>query len=209
MKQHMKYTGIAPYTSVVLKLLVGPLFSDDSTQWNMLLTYQKQIQEYLGHIGLSLEVQEMDGYAYLYQPEIEDEEGAIMALPRITRRDRLTFHATLLCVLLREWLDQQDAQNLDTSGCFITGEHIRELMSPFLPERTDMRKVERRIEAAINQVSDLGFLKRLSGQQDVAYFEIRRILKARIDAEKLVEIKEKVERYGSAVLEEQEYEDNE
>jgi hypothetical protein len=82
-------------------------------------------------------------------------------------------------------------------------------MSPFLPERTDMRKVERRIEAAINQVSDLGFLKRLSGQHDVAYFEIRRILKARIDAEKLVEIKEKVERYGSAVLEEQEYEDNE
>jgi hypothetical protein len=208
MKGHINYTGIAPYTPAVLKLLVSPLFSDDSTYWNLLLTYQKHIQEYLGHIGLALEVQEMDGYAYLYQPEIEDEEGAIMALPRITRRDRLTFHATLLCVLLREWLDQQEAQNLDTGGCFITGEQIRELMLPFLREHTDMRKVERRIDAAINQVSDLGFLKRLSVQQDVAYFEIRRILKARMDVEKLVEIKEKLQHYRSVASEEQEHEND-
>ncbi len=208
MKGHINYAGIAPYTPAVLKLLVSPLFSDDSPYWNQVLTYQQHIQEYLAHIGLALEVQEMDGYAYLYQPEIEDEEGAIMALPRITRRDRLTFHATLLCVLLREWLDQQEAQNLDTAGCFITGEQIRDLMLPFLRERTDMRKVERRIDAAINQVSDLGFLKPLSAQQDVAYFEIRRILKARMDVEKLVEIKEKLQRDGSVTSEEQEQENN-
>jgi len=208
MKGHIKYTGLAKYTPVVLKLLVNPLFSDDSTHWNMLLNYQKQIQEYLGHIGLALEVQEMDGYAYLYQPEIEDEEGAIMALPRITRRDRLTFHATLLCVLLREWLDQHEAQNLDKGDCFITGEQMRELMQPFLPERTDMRKVERRIDAAINQVCDLGFLKRLSSQQDVAYFEIRRILKAKLDVEKLAEIKEKLQGYGSVTSEEHEHEND-
>jgi len=186
---------------------VTPLFSDDGPNWNLVLTYQQHIQEYLGHIGLALEVEEMDGYAYVYQPEIEDEEGAIMALPRITRRDRLTFHATLLCVLLREWLDQQEAQNLDTGGCFITGEQIRELMQPFLRERTDMRKVERRIDAAINQVSDLGFLKRLSVQQDMAYFEIRRILKARMDVEQLLEIKKKLQR-GSVESEEQEQENN-
>lgn len=208
MKGHIHYTGTAPYTSAVLKLLVSPLYSDDSPYWNILLTYQKQIQEYLAHIGMGLDVQEIDGYAYLYQPEIEDEEGAIMVLPRITRRDRLTFQATLLCVLLREWLDQQEAQNLDTSGCFITGEQIHELMLPFLPERNDMRKVGRRIEAAINQVSELGFLKRLSSQQDIAYFEIRRILKARMDVEKLVEIKEKLQRYGSVVSEEQELEND-
>lgn len=204
MKGYIKYTGIAPYTSVVLKLLVSPLFSDDNTHWNMVLTYQKQIQDYLGHIGLALEVQEMDGYAYLYQPEIEGDEGTILPFPRITRRDRLTFHATLLCVLLREWLDQQEAHNLDTGGCFITGEQIHELMQPFLPERTDMRKVERRIDAAINQVSDLGFLKRLSNQQEVAYFEIRRILKAKVDVEKLAEIKEKLEHYRLMESEEQE-----
>jgi hypothetical protein len=207
MKGHINYTGIAPYAPAVLKLLVTPLFSDDGPYWNLVLTYQQHIQEYLGHIGLALEVQEMDGYTYVYQPEIEDEEGAIMALPRITRRDRLTFHATLLCVLLREWLDQQEAQNLDTGGCFITGEQIRELMQPFLRERTDMRKVERRIDAAINQVSDLGFLKRLSVQQDMAYFEIRRILKARMDVEQLLEIKEKLQR-GSVESEEQEQENN-
>lgn len=204
MKGHLKQSSLAPYAPVVLKLLVHPVFSDDGTHWNMLLNYQRAIQDYFGDIGLALEVQETDGYAYLYQPEIEDEQGTIIALPRITRRDRLTFHATLLCVLLREWLDSQEAQNLDTVGCFITGEQIREIMLPFLPERTDARKTERRIESAINQVSDLGFLRRLSGQQDVAYFEIRRILKARMDAEKLAEIKEKLGQYRTGTAEEQE-----
>ena len=208
MKEHFNHRGLAPYTPAVLKLLVGPLFSDDGQYWNLVLTYQQHIQDYLAHVGLALDVQEMDGYAYLYQPEIEDEEGAIVVLPRITRRDRLTFHATLLCVLLREWLDLQETQNLNTTGSFITGEQIRELMLPFLRERTDMRKVERRIDTALNQVSELGFLKRLSGQQDVAYFEIRRILKARMDVEKLVEIKEKLQRYGSVEAEEQEHENN-
>ncbi|HEU5382506.1 MAG TPA: DUF4194 domain-containing protein [Ktedonobacteraceae bacterium] len=208
MKGHIKYTGLAPYTSVVLKLLVNPVYSEDSTHWNMLLTYQKQIQDYLGHIGLAIEVQEMDGYAYLYQPEIEDEEGAIIPLPRITRRDRLTFHATLLCALLRERLDQHETQNLDTEGCFISEAQIRELMFPLLPERTDVRKVERRIEAAINQVSDLGFLKRLGTQQNISYFEIRRILKAKMNAEKLAEIAEKLQHYGSIVLEEPEHEND-
>lgn len=70
-------------------------------------------------------------------------------------------------------------------------------MLPFLPERTDMRKVQRRIDAAISQNIDLGFLKQLSEQRDVTYFEVRRILKARIDIEKLVEIKEKMQRYGT------------
>ena len=208
MKGHINYKGIALYTPAVLKLLTSPVFSDDNPYWDLVLTYQHQIQEYLGHIGLALEVQEIDGYAYLYQPEIEDEEGAVMALPRITRRDRLTFYATLLCVLLREWLDQQELKNLDQGNCFITGEQIRELMLPFLRERTDMRKIERRIDATINQISDLGFLKRLSSQQDVTYFEIRRILKAKLDVEKLLEIKEKLQRYGSVEAEEQEQENN-
>ncbi len=65
MKGHINYTGIAPYTPAVLKLLVSPLFSDDSPYWNLVLTYQQHIQEYLAHIGLALEVQELDGYAYL------------------------------------------------------------------------------------------------------------------------------------------------
>lgn len=197
MKGNLKSSVVAPYAPVVLKLLVNPLFSDDTTHWNLLLTYQQQVQEHLAHIGLALEVQEADGYAYLYQPEVEDDEGRVLALPRITRRDHLTYHATLLCVLLREWLDQQETHHLDTSGYFITGEQIRDLMLPFLHERTDMRKVQRRIDTVINQIIDLGFLKQLSEQRDVTYFEVRRILKARIDIEKLVEIKEKIQCYGT------------
>jgi hypothetical protein len=38
-----------------------------------------------------------------------------------------------------------------------------------------------------------------------AYFEVRRILKAKIDAEKLTEIKEKLARYGTADSETESY----
>jgi len=51
----------------------------------------------------------------------------------------------------------------------------------------------------------LGFLKRMPGTEKPAYFEVRRILKARIDAEKLGEIKEKLAHYGTAEPESESY----
>lgn len=84
MKGNLKSSAVALCAPVVLKLLINPLFSDDTTYWNLLLTYQRQVQEYLAHIGLALEVQEADGYAYLYQPEVEDDEG-VFWLYRVLR----------------------------------------------------------------------------------------------------------------------------
>ncbi|HET7640709.1 MAG TPA: DUF4194 domain-containing protein, partial [Ktedonobacteraceae bacterium] len=93
---------VMPYAPVVLKLLQNPLFSDESSSWNLLLSYLTPVQEYFARIGLEVRVHEEDGYAYLHQPALEDDEGQTIVLPRLTRRDRLTYHTTLLCVLLRE-----------------------------------------------------------------------------------------------------------
>lgn len=194
----MSNSTVMPYAPVVLKLLQNPLFSDESTAWNMLLSYLTPIQEYFARMGLEVRVSEEDGYAYLHQPTLEDSEGQTITLPRLTRRDRLTYHATLLCVLLREWLDQFESTHLDGGKCTITDEQMRDLLRSFLPARTDERAIQRRTDSAIERLIDLGFLKRMPNTEKPTYFEVRRILKAKIDAEKLVEIKEKLGRYGTS-----------
>ena len=194
----MPDSAVMPYAPVVLKLLQNPLFSDETAPWSLLLSYLTPVQEYFARIGLEVRLDEEDGYAYLHQPALEDDEGQAVVLPRLTRRDRLTYHATLLCVLLREWLGQFESTHLDAGKCTITEDQVRELLVPFLPARADERALQRRMDAAIERLIDLGFLKRMPGTEKPAYFEVRRILKARIDAEKLGEIKEKLARYGTA-----------
>ena len=193
----MPTSAVAPYAPVLLKLLQNPLFSDETATWNMLLSHLTSVQEYFARIGLEVRVQEEDGYAYLHQPALEDDDGRAITLPRLTRRDRLTYYATLLCVLLREWIDQFESTHLDGSKCMITDMQIRELLLPFLPVRTDERAMQSRIDSAIHRLSDLGFLKRVSDTSSPTYFEVRRILKAKIDAEKLAEIKEKLAHHGT------------
>lgn len=194
----MPNSAVIPYAPIVLKLLQNPLFSDETASWNLLLSHLTSVQEYFARIGLEVRLDEEDGYAYLHQPTLEDDEGQSIVLPRLTRRDRLTYHTTLLCVLLREWLDQFESTHLDAGKCTITDDQVRELLLPFLPTRTDERVVQRKIDGAIERLIDLGFLKRMANTEKTTYFEVRRILKAKIDAEKLAEIKEKLAHYGTA-----------
>lgn len=196
----MPTSDVAPYAPVILKLLQNPLFSDEAAAWNMLLSHFTPVQEYFARIGLEVRLNEEDGYAYLHQPALEDEEGQAITLPRLTRRDRLTYHATMLCVLLREWLDQFESSHIDAGKCTITNTQVRELLLPFLPARTDERAVQSRIDTATNRLVDLGFLKRMPNTNHPVYFEVRRILKAKIDAEKLAEIKEKLAQHGTIAL---------
>jgi hypothetical protein len=190
----MKSNVVAAYAPVVIKLLQGPLFSDEASYWSLLLSHSEQIQAYFAQTGLEVQLHEEDGFAYLHQPIIEDDEGHIQVLPRLTRRDRLTYHTTLLCVLLREQLDRFEASNLDGSAYLQTREQIRDLLLPFLPERTNELIVQKKIDATIGNVVELGFLKRVTAQTDIEYFEVRRIIKARVNTERLLKIKEKLQR---------------
>lgn len=192
----MRSSVIAPYAPVVLKLLQGPLYSDDTGSWNLLLTHRDQVRLYCAQIGLDLQVHEEDGFAYLHQPVIEDDEGRIIDLPRLTRRTRLSYHVTWLCILLREYLLQFESNNFDNSACLITREQIHELLLPFMPERTNELVVRKKIDSTIEPVIDLGFLRKMPSLGP-NHFEVRRLLKAKINAEKLAEIKERLKSYDA------------
>lgn len=192
----MRSSVVMPYAPAMIKLLQGPLCSDDGPSWTLLLKYADQVRAYCAQIGLELQLHEEDGFSYLRQPALEDDDGRPLELPRLIRRVPLNYQVTLLCVLLREQLLQFEAGNLENSACILARQQIRDLLMPFLPERANELQMQDKVDAVISRVVDLGFLKKMTSL-GADYFEVRRILKAKINAEKLVEVKERLRSYGT------------
>lgn len=179
-----------PYASLILKLLQGVIYYDDK-EWEQLISYVVPIRRHFADIGLQLHVDEAEGYAYLTQP---DSDNDTHKLPRLVRRMPLTYDATLLCVLLRENLQQFDAHSPDETRFVLSNGQIQEMMRLFFVERTDMTKVDRRIDRAISQIEKISFLKKLNNPDEELY-EVRRIIKAKISADMLVDIRDQLLEY--------------
>jgi hypothetical protein len=109
----------------------------------------------------------------------------------------LSYRATLLCVLLREELLRFDMSGSPSTRLIMSKTDIRTLLRPFLAERSDEKRVLRQIDPVINQVVRFGFLRELTTAEGEQY-EVSRILKARIPADTLLEIKEKVQRHAES-----------
>ncbi len=193
----MRNNVLVPYAPAVIRLLQGPLYSDDATPWSLLLQHSDQVRHYCGQIGLELQLSEEDGFAYLRQPEWRDEEERIIELPRLTRRQQLSRDVSMLCILLREQLLLFETGSVGGTACLLSREQIRELLLPALPERNNELLLQKRIDSLIERVVEMGFLKKVTrlGQD---YFEVRRILKAKINADQLVELKERLGNHGTA-----------
>ena len=71
----------------------------------------------------------------------------------------------------------------------------------FLPESTNEARVVERIDTHLNRITDLGFLRRMKTDSGAAArggqttFEVRRILKAFVDAEWLAELDARLAAY--------------
>jgi hypothetical protein len=159
----------------------------------VLLSHETPVREYLAKIGLELVLNEPDGYAFLRQPEWEGEDGQRVTLPRLTRRDRLSYHATLMCALLRERLDQFDASTPETDRLILTGDDLRDMLRPFLRERGDERALLKKIDETANRVVELGFLRRLGADNR---YEVRPILKARLGSGVLANVLQMLEQHA-------------
>lgn len=186
------------WSSVCVKLLQGPLYEDENSSiWKLLLKYQRQISDYFEKIGLSVFVEQSDGYAFLEQ--IEDDEGEAETL-RLIKRYPLSFEQSLLCVLLREVLEDFDASQSRSPICVISETEIRNRLSVYFKEKTDQTKLYREFTRYLNETISLGFLKEvpqpaITKNTDAVIerqFEVRRILRAKITTEFLAEFKEKI-----------------
>ncbi len=188
----------------LIHLFQGVVYQNEHTDiWLQLSSLQIQIQDYVGVLGLQLIVDEAEGYAYLRQRPLMDDKDDT-ALPRLLQKRPLSFPVSLLCVLLRKKLLEQDASGGDIR-VILTEEQIIQMMQLYLPTGNNEVKTVNQISTTINKVIELGILRRLT--TDAKRFEVKRIIKALIDADwlanlemKLAEYKEYGERDAEGVI---------
>ncbi|MFJ9370931.1 DUF4194 domain-containing protein [Nocardia sp. NPDC101769] len=195
----MTAPAVEPDLSVVVtQLLKGVLYQDThDRQWRQLLALQAQVRDYVRVIGLTVFIDESEGYAFLRsRPDLEDEEGP--AIPRLIPRRALSFPVSLLLALLRKKLAEHDAKDGD-ARLMLTREQIVETVRVFQPESSNEARLVEQIDTQINKVVELGFLRRLKASGSVDTFEVRRVLKAFVDAQWLSEFDERLAEYAATL----------
>jgi hypothetical protein len=181
---------------ILITLLRAVVYrEDDVTRWQTLLNLQSRAREYVAVLGLELILDEAEGYAFLRQ-RISD--GSDDTLPRLVRRRPLSYPVSLLVALLRKRLVEFDAGSSD-DRLILDRAQILDLVRLFLPDSTNEAKLFDRVDANIEKVVDLGFLRRLRGSDD--RFEVRRIVKAFVDAQWLGDFAEQLAAYRNHALE--------
>lgn len=185
----------ADLSTLVITLLKGVIYrAGDERLWGTLLNLQARVRDYVSVLGLDLVLDDAEGYAFLKsRPEPSDDEAA-PRLPRLVARRPLSFPVSLLLALLRKKLAEFDASGGDTR-LVLTRDDIVELVRVFLPDSSNEARLIDQIDAHINKVVDLGFLRRLKSASGPASFEARRILKAFVDAQWLAEFDTRLEIY--------------
>lgn len=186
-------------STLAIGLLKGVIYREgDERLWCSLLNLQARVRDYTSVLGLELIVDEAEGYAFLKsRPEPADEQAG-QRLPRLVARRPLSYAVSLLLALLRKRLAESDAGGGDTR-LVVTRDNIVEMVRVFLPDGTNEARLIDQIETHINKVVDLGFLRRLkpAGGPDIgpAAYEVRRILKAFVDAQWLADFDARLAAY--------------
>ncbi|MEK6258718.1 MAG: DUF4194 domain-containing protein [Planctomycetota bacterium] len=171
------------WSIAAVRLLQGVVYSDDGPVWNLLLTNQSRIEEYLGRLGVILIVDQDEGFAFLRQAEVAESPPEYERLPKLFRKTTLSFSKTLLMVLLRDKLRRFDEEELHHDCCVVSTTELFELWKPFFPANPDETRLYKSLREAVATLEEMKFI-RLFGKEPEEW-EVRRILKARLPAETL------------------------
>lgn len=195
-------------SAVVVALLKGVLYQEASSSlWQTLYALQSRVRDYVAVLGLELVLDEAEGYAFLRSVTALSEgadDAAAGSLPRLIVRRPLSFPVSLLLALLRKKLAEFDAGGGDTR-LILSRDQIVETVRVFLPEGSNEAKLFDQIDTHLGKIVGLGFLRRLKpgvatggASSPASAYEVRRILKAFVDAQWLAAFDARLEAYKSS-----------
>ena len=195
-------------STLVILLLKGVIYREaDELQWGVLLNLQARVKDYVSVLALELVVDEAEGYAFLKSRLEPLDDEAAPKLPRLIARRPLSFPVSLLLALLRKKLLEFDAGGgQDGSGArlVLARDEIVELVRVFMPDSSNEARLIDQIETHINKIVDLCFLRRLKtsggANSGTANFEVRRILKAFVDAQWLADFDARLAAYQAQLV---------
>lgn len=187
-------------STVLVSLLKTVLYREDNERlWASLLRLQTRVREYTSVLNLELVLDEAEGYAFLKGRPDPDGDDPELRLPRLVARRQLSYPVSLLLALLRKKLAESDAGGGDTR-LMLDRDQILELMRVFLADTSNEARLADQIDAYINKVIDLGFLRKLKSpssgsSSEPPTYEVRRIIKAFVDAQWLANFDARLEAY--------------
>ena len=181
---------------VLVALLKGVVYREQAPQlWRDMEHVQAAVRDHIKLLGLDLIIDEAEGYAYVRQTDVDASEPK-EATPRLIPRRPLSYPGSHLLVLLRKRLALHDAEGGETR-LVLTREQMVEMMRTFLPAGPNEAKLFDQIERHIGRVEELGFLRRMKDDENA--YEVRRILRAFVNADKLAEFETLYREYAERV----------
>jgi len=181
---------ILPFTPVFIKLLKGPVEYLEKTAWEQLLQYQAELTRFLQTLGLVLVLEKDDGYAYLEQSRLDEEDN----VAGWVRRIQLGYEESILLVLLRDMMAEFEVGEASTRELVKKRREIKEYAELFFKENPSRVKFIRDLDRLIDRVEELDFLEKVENGDlyDEQKFRIKKIIKARVDNELLENFKQQL-----------------
>jgi len=164
-------------------LLHGVVYADEVRVWESILASQQALTTFFGRLGLLLVVDEAESLAYLRQMNEDEMPEGYEHLPKLFRKTRLTYDATLLCVLLREELRRFEEEDVHNERCVVEIAPLFDQWHTFFSSQHDEVRQRRELGIQMNKLAELGYVRKFSEEPEA--WEIRRILKARLPAAEL------------------------
>jgi hypothetical protein len=184
-------------SAVVIPLLKGVIYQDnDPLLWSRLITLDAKVRDYVRVLDLELVLDESEGYAFLRSRDADHDAKEKAATPRLFPRRQLSLPVSLLLALLRKKLAEFDASGGD-ARLVLSRDEITEMIRVFLPSNSNEARLTDQIETHLNKIAELGFIRKLKAgsASTPANYEVRRILKAFVDAQWLAEFDARLEAY--------------
>lgn len=197
-------SGEPALSGIVIPLLKGVVYQEsDPGLWGRLMALEPRVRDYVSALNLELVLDEAEGFAFLRSREIRPEGTSLMGAeadaPRLYPRRPLSFPISLLLALLRKKLAEFDASGAGgDSRLVLTREEITEMLRVFLPEQANEARITDQMETHLNKIAEFGFIRKLKNQPGTtqpAVFEVRRILKAFVDAQWLADFDARLDTY--------------
>jgi hypothetical protein len=187
-----------PNLSVVATALMkGVVYRDTAPLvWQQLMALQPQVQDYVAVLGLVAIIDQGEGYAFLRSRPEPDEGSDEPAIPRLVARRSLSFPVSLLVALLRKKLAEADASSAE-SRLVLTRDQILDMLVVFLPTSSNEARSVDLVDTHIGKVVELGFLRKIG--DNPPEYEVRRILKAFVDAQWLADFDARLAAYHASL----------
>ena len=188
----MNSSNIKPYSRAVVRLLKGIVEKNDVV-WNDVLSYQSDIQDYIGTMGLELIVKKDEGFAFVKQLKLDDDKTM-----NLVSRRQYGFEVSVMLIVLRQILEDFDSNPImQATDKYVTAAEIKEETEMFLPTSFNKVKFEKDLDTYIDRIVGFGFLVEPKHQEGEKRYRIHRIIKEKVTLDDLSDFKNQLSNYDT------------